>query len=347
MEFVATATEAEALLLEANLIKRLKPRYNVAAARRQVVSLYPDHRATTRPAACQAPRRAQPPGGYFGPFASAGAVNRTLIALQKAFLLRSCSDSVFANRTRPCLLYQIKRCSAPCVGEISPEDLRGPGRGGARRFSAAAASWSRRSWPKRWRQAARAARFRAGGALSRPHLGAELRQAQQDINPERIDEADVFGLAQEGGQTCVQVFFFRAGQNWGNRAYFPRPTARIEAARCSAPSWPVLRRQAGAALILLSHELSRMRADRGGASTQRSGRKVELAVPQRGEKQRIVEHAADECARGAGPPAGRERPRKRKLLDGVARGLRAGGAAAPHRGLRQFSTSRAAMRSAR
>src|SRR5512143_1514735 len=221
MEFVVTRTETDALLLEINLIKQLKPRFNVLLRDDKSfpeIVIRRDHAAPQ----LRKHRGAHAiKGDYFGPFASAWAVNRTLNTLQKAFLLRSCSDSVYESRTRPCMLHQIRRCSAPCTGLISLEDyarlvdeaeqfLRGRSRAVMARMAeemhAAAAEM----------EFERAARLR-----DRIRALASVAQEQQ-INPETVDEADVFALHAEGGQACVQVFFFRAGQNWGNRAYFPK-----------------------------------------------------------------------------------------------------------------------------
>jgi excinuclease ABC subunit C len=220
MEFVTTETEVEALLLEANLIKRLKPRYNVILRDDKsfpYILIARDHRVA-RLGKHRGAKTGK--GSYYGPFASAGAVNRTINALQKAFLLRSCSDSVYENRTRPCLLHQIKRCSAPCTGEIALEDYDELVRS-AEEFLSGRSHAVRTELARLMEAAAegldyeQAARYRDRiGALS--HV-----TAQQGINPQSFSEADVFGLAQEGGVTCVQVYFFRAGQNWGKRAYFP------------------------------------------------------------------------------------------------------------------------------
>jgi excinuclease ABC subunit C len=221
MEFVTTRTETDALLLEINLIKQLKPRFNVLL---RDDKSFPEIVIRREHAAAQLRKHRGAhtiKGDYFGPFASAWAVNRTLNTLQKAFLLRSCSDSVYESRTRPCMLHQIRRCSAPCTGLISLEDynglveqagdfLRGKSRAVIGRMSSEMQAASDDM------EFERAARLR-----DRIRALASIAQEQQ-INPETVDEADVFALFAEGGQACVQVFFFRAGQNWGNRAYFPR-----------------------------------------------------------------------------------------------------------------------------
>src|SRR6201996_6088773 len=221
MEFTTTRTETDALLLEINLIKQLKPRFNVLLRDDKSfpeIVIRREHKA----AQLRKHRGAHSiKGDYFGPFASANAVNRTLNTLQKAFLLRSCSDSVYESRTRPCMLHQIRRCSAPCTGLVSIEDyaklvdeaeafLRGKSRAVMARMA------------QEMNAAAEEMEFeRAARLRDRIRALASIAQEQQ-INPETVDEADVFALHAEGGQACVQVFFFRAGQNWGNRAYFPR-----------------------------------------------------------------------------------------------------------------------------
>src|SRR5918992_27655 len=218
MEFVTTETEAEALLLEANLIKKHKPRYNVTLrddksfpyiliARDHPVPQIAKHRgARTRK------------GEYYGPFASAGAVNRTINALQKAFLLRSCSDSVFANRTRPCLLHQIKRCSAPCTREIEPGPYSELVKE-AEAFLNGKSKAVKADLARLMEEASERLDFESAARYRDRIQAMSFVTSEQGINPQGVEEADVFGVAQEGGQTCIQVFFFRAGQNWGNRPY--------------------------------------------------------------------------------------------------------------------------------
>src|SRR5215471_896698 len=228
LEFVTTATETEALLLEANLIKRLRPRFNVLMRDDKsfpYILLTGDHPA---PQIMKHRGARTRPGDYFGPFASAQAVHRTLTALQRAFLIRSCSDAVYESRTRPCLLHQIKRCSAPCTAEISLDDY-------AVLVAEAEAFLSGRS------QAVRAEMQNAMTAASerldfeaaahyRDRLAALSHvQSHQGINPRTLDQADLFAVHQEGGMTAIEVFFFRTGQNWGNRAYFPRADKSLPA----------------------------------------------------------------------------------------------------------------------
>ena len=290
MEFTTTRTETDALLLEINLIKQLKPRFNVLL--RDDKSFPEIVIRREHPAAQLRKHRGAHSikGDYFGPFASAWAVNRTLNTLQKAFLLRSCSDSVYESRTRPCMLHQIRRCSAPCTGLITLEDygklveeaeafLRGKSRAVMARMS------------QEMQAAADELEFEYAARL-RDRIRALSSVAQEtQVNPETIDEADVFALHAEGGQACVQVFFFRAGQNWGNRAYFPRVDKSDTDAEVMAAfigqfyeDKPIPR------LILVSHtpEERELIAE---AFTLKIGRKVEIALPQRGEKRELVAHA--------------------------------------------------------
>src|SRR5471030_1793662 len=227
MLFVTTASEIEALLLESNLIKQLKPRYNVSYRDDKSfpnILLRQDH---PFPQLLKHRGAKSAKGVYFGPFANAGAVTRTLNTLQRAFLLRSCSDSVFAARTRPCLLFQIKRCSAPCVGRVDEtayrelvaetEDfLRGKSRA------------VQDTLVTEMTAASDALDFEAAARLRDRLKAMSQIQASQGVNPATFDEADLFAAHSEGGQTCIQVFFFRAGQNWGNRPYFPRHTPDME-----------------------------------------------------------------------------------------------------------------------
>ena len=289
MEFVTTATETEALLLEANLIKRLKPRFNVILRDDKsfpYILIARDHDAAQIIKHRGARKRA---GDYFGPFASAGAVNRTLNALQRAFLLRSCSDSVYESRTRPCLLFQIKRCSAPCTGEISIDDYKGLVRQ-ASDFLTGRSQTVKEHLVELMQRASEQLDFERA-AIYRDRLSALSHiQSQQGINPQGVDDADVFAIHQDAGQSCIQVFFFRNGQNWGNRAYFPRADKSIPADEVlgaflaqfydDKPCPP---------LVLLSHDTPDQ-ALLSEALTARAGRKVNVSVPQRGEKRVLVEH---------------------------------------------------------
>jgi len=290
MEFVVTATETEALLLEANLIKHLKPRYNVILRDDKsfpFILVTEDHEA---PQILKHRGRRKRKGEYYGPFASAGAVNRTLNALQKAFLLRSCSDSVYETRTRPCLLYQIKRCSGPCVGLV---DLTAYGElvSEAKAFLSGETTTVQRALSRQMENAAAALDYERAASLRDRIKALSYVQGSQDVNAGAVGEADVFAIHLEGGQACVQVFFFRAGQNWGNHAYFPRhdkdvaPQQILEAfiAQFYDGREPP-------ALILVSDRPPQA-ALLMEALSLRAGRKVQIHAPQRGEKRAIVEAA--------------------------------------------------------
>jgi excinuclease ABC subunit C len=290
IEFVSTATETEALLLEANLIKRLRPRFNVLLRDDKsfpYILISGDHAA---PQILKHRGARNRPGDYFGPFASVWAVNRTITALERAFLIRSCSNAVYESRTRPCLLHQIKRCSAPCTGEISHVDYAELVRE-AKAFLSGRSRAVKEELAGEMEKASTALDFERA-AVYRDRLAAlSAIQAHQGINPRGVEEADVFALHQEGGFFCVEVFFFRTGQNWGNRAYFPR------ADRSLGPE-DVL----GAFIaqfyddkpcprcIFVSHDVTD-RALIAEALSVKSGRRVEVLVPQRGEKKDLVEHA--------------------------------------------------------
>ena len=317
MEFVVTGTEAEALLLESNLIKKLKPRFNVMLRDDKsfpYILIAKDH-ASAQLAKHRGARNRK--GNYYGPFASAGAVNHAINTMQKAFLLRTCTDSVFTNRTRPCLLHQIKRCSAPCVNYITPADYEV--------LVAEAETF-----------------LEKGGGPVKAELAAKMEAASQDldfetaarfrdriqamsfvtqtqgINPQGVDEADVFGLAQEGGITCVQVFFFRSGQNWGNHAYFPRTDKSVAAGEVlAAVLGQFYDDRTLPKLVLLSHEIPEQ-ALYAEAFTAHAGYKVEVSTPQRGEKKTLTEHASSNAKEAAGRKLA-ETSSQGKLLDGVAK----------------------------
>lgn len=290
MEFVTTGTETEALLLESNLIKQLRPRYNVLLRDDKsfpYIFLSGDHPA---PQIAKHRGSRQRKGDYFGPFASVWAVERTIDALQKAFLLRSCSDSYYENRTRPCLLFQIKRCSGPCTGEISHTDYQGLA-DQARAFLSGRSSAVKELLSKRMQAAAEELEFEKA-ARYRDRLAAlSAVQAGQDINTQGVEEADVFAIDEQAGQFCVEIFFFRNKQNWGNRALFPRADKSLTPAEVLASvvtqfydDKPPPR------LVLLSHELAE--ADLiAQALCERAGRKVELTTPKRGERRDLVAHA--------------------------------------------------------
>ncbi|WP_066686864.1 excinuclease ABC subunit UvrC [Caulobacter sp. CCH9-E1] len=324
MEFVTTRTEADALLLEINLIKSLKPRFNVLLRDDKSfpeIVIRRDHDAPQ----LRKHRGAHTiKGDYFGPFASAWAVNRTLNTLQKAFLLRSCSDSVYETRDRPCMLHQIKRCAAPCTGLIGKDDyqalvdqaeafLRGKSR-------AVIASMA-----KQMEEAAEDLEFERAARL-RDRIRALSAVAQEtQINPETVDEADVVALHVEGGQACVQVFFFRAGQNWGNRAYFPRITGAADESEEEGVTEeqriitaflgqfyddkPIPR------LILTNVQPAESQL-LSEAFALKSGRKVEISVPKRGEKADLVSHALTNAKEALGRKMA-EGSAQTKLLAGV------------------------------
>ncbi|HEX7005641.1 MAG TPA: excinuclease ABC subunit UvrC [Alphaproteobacteria bacterium] len=290
LEVVSTHTEVEALLLESNLIKRLKPRYNITMRDDKsfpYILITGDH---DWPQIKKYRGARSEKGTYFGPFASAGAVNRTLGALQRAFLLRSCTDAVFASRTRPCLLYQIKRCSAPCVGRISAEDYAALVRQ-AKDFLSGRSQDIQRDLAERMEAASAALEFEKA-AIYRDRIRALAHiQAHQDVNTEGLEDADVIAAHQAGGQTAIQVFFFRAGRNYGNRAYFPRHDKDASAEDVLAAFiGQFYDNKLPPPLVLLSHPVAEA-ALMAEALGQRAGRRVELAVPRRGAKRKLVEHA--------------------------------------------------------
>ncbi|MEM9471821.1 MAG: excinuclease ABC subunit UvrC [Pseudomonadota bacterium] len=315
MEFVTTKTEPEALLLEANLIKRLKPRYNVILRDDKsfpYILIAKDHDVAQITKHRGARNRK---GSYYGPFASAGSVNTTINLLQKAFLLRSCSDSYYENRTRPCLLFQIKRCAAPCTGEISADGYNELVRQ-AEAFLSGKSNAVKTALAKQMEAASEELDFERA-AVCRDRISALSHvTASQGINPQGVAEADVFGLAQEGGQTCIQVFFIRAGQNWGTRAYFPRADKSVEPADILAAfiaqfydDKPVPRQ------ILLSGDVSEIELLSDALSTK-AGRKVDVLVPRRGEKRELVDHAVTNAREALGRKLA-DTSSQRKLLEGV------------------------------
>ena len=309
VEIISTATETEALLLEANLIKQLRPRFNVQLRDDKsfpYILITGDHWA---PQILKHRGAQSRPGQYFGPFASAGAVNRTITALQRAFLVRSCTDGFFESRTRPCLLYQIRRCSGPCTGEIDfpgyTELVRE-----ARDFLSGRSRAVKQELAGEMERAAGELEFETA-ALYRDRLAAlSAIQSQQGINPRTVEEADVFAIHQEGGYSCVEVFFFRTGQNWGNRAYFPRAEKSYTPEEVLASflaqfydDKPPPR------LILLSHaiEEGELLAE---ALSIKAGFRIEIATPRRGEKKEMIAHALTNAREALG----------RKLADTATQG---------------------------
>jgi excinuclease ABC subunit C len=316
MEFVRTETEAEALLLEANLIKRLKPRFNVLLRDDKsfpYILIATEHEAAEL-RKHRGNRNRQ--GHYFGPFASALAVKRTITALQRAFLLRTCSDSFYKGRTRPCMLHQIKRCSAPCTGEIGLEDYNELV-DEARQFLSGKSKVVQDHLAADMNKAAEALDFERA-ALLRDRLSAlALVQSQGDVAAKTVEEADVFAIAQEAGQFCIQVFFFRAYQNWGNHAFRPRADASLsEAEVLEAFIGQFYDDRAPPSQVLLSHELSEP-ALMGEALSARAGRKVNILVPQRGEKKDLVAHARNNAREALGRQLA-EGATQKTLLEGVA-----------------------------
>jgi len=290
LEFVVTRTETEALLLEANLIKRLRPRFNVTLRDDKsfpYILITSDHWA---PQILKHRGARARPGHYFGPFASVWAVNRTVNALQRAFLLRSCSDPFFESRTRPCLLHQIKRCSAPCTNEIDFSEYAVLVRE-ANAFLSGRSKAVKDELAGEMEKASSALDFERA-AIYRDRLAAlSAIQAHQGVNPRGVEEADVFALHQQGGFACVEVFFFRTGQNWGNRAYFPKADRSIAQGEILAAflaqfydDKPCPR------LILISHDIDDRELLAEALGTK-SGHKIEVLVPRRGEKRDLIEHA--------------------------------------------------------
>ncbi|MGB6372369.1 MAG: excinuclease ABC subunit UvrC [Methylocella sp.] len=299
MVFVSTGTETEALLLETNFIKQMKPRFNVLMRDDKsfpYILLTGDH-AAPQIAKHRGARNRK--GDYFGPFASVWAVNRTLNALQRAFLLRSCADSFYANRTRPCLLYQIKRCSAPCTGEIGEIEYAGLV-AEARAFLSGKSRAVRNRLADEMAAASAAMEFERAARLRDRIAALSAIQGAQGINPKTVEEADVFAIVEQAGQFCVEVFFFRTYQNWGNRAYFPRadkslaPEEVLDSflAQFYADKPPPR-------LILLSHEIEN-RGVLEEALRERSGHRIAIGVPRKGEKRDLVEQARQNAGEALG-----------------------------------------------
>ena len=316
MMFLTTRTETEALLLEQNLIKQLKPRYNVLLRDdKSFPNILVSHEHRFAQIKKHRGKRAEK-GAYYGPFASAGAVNRTLNQLQKVFLLRNCSDAMFESRSRPCLLYQIKRCSGPCVGLISEGDYAGLV-SDAERFLQGKSTHVQEELARQMAAASEAMEFERAAALRDRIRALTNVQSAQGINPRGVGEADVIAVHMEGGQACVQVFFIRAHQNWGNRDFYPRTGSGAEEAEVlEAFLAQFYDDKEPPRLILLSHPIedADLMVD---LLSGRAGRKVELAVPQRGEKAELVENAArnarESLARRMSESAAQTR-----LLEGLA-----------------------------
>ena len=324
MEFVTTHTEAEALLLEANLIKRYRPRYNILL---RDDKSFPSILLTGEHAFPQVLKHRgaeSRKGNYYGPFASVWAVNEALATLQRAFLLRSCTDTVFANRTRPCLLHQIKRCSAPCVGRISEAEY-GASVEHARAFLAGGSQKIQRHFSRLMQDASDAEEYeKAAGYRDRIRALTRI-QAHQDINLKGVGDADVIGAHQAGGQTCIQVFFFRAGANFGNRAYFPSHAREKDAtAVLEAFLGQFYAKALPPKTILVSHSPPNRKL-LAEALSVRAGRNVSLVWPQRGDKRNLINHVLAN-AREALARRMAESASQRRLLEGLAQALDLDGA---------------------
>jgi excinuclease ABC subunit C len=309
VEIISTSTETEALLLEANLIKQLRPRFNVQLRDDKsfpYILITGDHWA---PQILKHRGAQSRPGRYFGPFASAGAVNRTITALQRAFLVRSCTDAFFESRTRPCLLYQIRRCSGPCTSEIDfpgyTELVRE-----ATDFLSGRSRLVKQELAGEMEKASAELAFETA-ALYRDRLAAlSAIQSQQGINPRGVEEADVFAIHQEGGYSCVEVFFFRTGQNWGNRAYFPRAEKSFTPEEVLGSFLAQFYDdKPPPKLILLSHAIEEPEL-LANALSIKAGFKVEVSVPKRGEKKEMIAHALTNAREALG----------RKLADTATQG---------------------------
>jgi excinuclease ABC subunit C len=316
MEFVSVRTEAEALLLEANLIKRFRPRFNVTMRDDKSFPYILIRRDQAAPQIVKHRGARTVKGDYFGPFASAGAVNRTINMLERAFLLRSCSDSVYESRTRPCLLHQIKRCSAPCTGEIGLEEY-GALVEEACRFLKGESQTVREMYQRLMQEASDRLDFESAAKLRNRLWALAHVTSDQVINPEGVEEADIFAAAQEGGNTCVQVFFFRLGQNWGNRAYFPKADRSLAVDEILDSfiaqfydDKPVPR------LILVSHEIP-SRELLAEALSIKAERRIEIRVPARGTKSGLVEHALTNAREALGRRLA-EGASQRRLLEALA-----------------------------
>jgi excinuclease ABC subunit C len=316
MMFLTTKTETEALLLEQNLIKQMKPLYNVLL---RDDKSFPNILVTTGhefPRIKKHRGAKKEKGAYYGPFASAGAVNRTLSQLQRAFLLRDCPDSQFASRTRACLQYQIKRCSAPCVGKISAEEYASVVQD-AQRFLSGRSTGIQENLAAQMAEASDAMEFERAAALRDRIRALTQVQTAQGINPRTVSEADIIALHLEAGQACVQVFFIRAGQNWGNRDFYPRVGPEIEEAEVlEAFLGQFYDTKEPPRQGILSHPIENMDLMQQ-ALTQKLGRKVDILVPQRGEKSELVAGAARNARESLGRKMS-ESAAQSKLLKGLA-----------------------------
>tara|TARA_R110000868_G_scaffold97614_2_gene268544 strand:+ start:173411 stop:175363 length:1953 start_codon:yes stop_codon:yes gene_type:complete len=316
MEIITTHTEAEALLLESNLIKKLKPRYNILLRDDKsfpYILITEDH---DYPRIVKHRGARAKDGSCFGPFASAWAVNNTINHLQRAFLLRSCTDSVFSNRSRPCLLYQIKRCAAPCVDRIAKAEYDGLV-DICRDFLTGRSQKILKQLETDMLAASERMDFEQA-AMYRDRIRALSQiRSHQDINLEGVEEADVIALHHEGGQSCVQVFFFRSGSNYGNRSYFPRHEQSAEIPEIlSAFVGQFYADKPAPKQILLSHEIEGQELVETALSIN-NNRKITLQVPKRGGRRKLVEHALTNAKDALGRRMA-ESASQRKLLEDLA-----------------------------
>jgi len=316
MECVTTPTESEALLLETNYIKQLKPRYNVLMRDDKsfpYILITGDHAA---PQILKHRGARNRKGQYFGPFASSWAVNNTLNTLQRAFLLRSCTDSVYENRSRPCLLHQIKRCAAPCTGEVTPEAYQGLVRE-ACDFLEGRSQAIQKRLAGQMQEASEALDYETAARLRDRLAALSAVQANQGINPSGIPEADVFAIHAEAGQFCIEVFFIRTGQNWGNRAFFPRADRSLEPSEVlDAFLAQFYDDKPAPRLILLNIEVENCDL-LGEALGFRAGHRIAISVPKRGEKHDLVEHALTNAREALGRRLS-ETASQERLLAGLA-----------------------------
>ncbi|CAN5388841.1 excinuclease ABC subunit UvrC [soil metagenome] len=317
MEFVVTDSEAEALLLENNLIKRFRPRFNVLLRDDKSFPYIVIRRDTEWPQLAKHRGTREPANEYFGPFASATAVNRTLYALQRAFPLRSCSDGVFSTRTRPCLQYQIKRCTAPCVGRIDTPEY-GTIVNEVRDFLGGRNREVQQALSQRMETASNELHFEQAAVLRDRIRALAHIQSHQSISLHSIDEADIFAAHADSGQVCIQVFFLRAGQNLGNRAYFPSHAKELDPpAVLTAFIGQFYEARPAPKLILTSHDIDE-RELMESALALAAEHKVEIRTPKRGDQKDALDQAVNN-AREALARRLAERGTQRQLLEGVAR----------------------------
>lgn len=317
MEFVLTRTETEALLLEANLIKRLKPRFNILLRDDKsfpYILIRRDHESAQL-TKHRGARKAK--GDYFGPFASPSAVNNTLNTLQKAFGIRTCTDSVYEGRTRPCMLYQIKRCAGPCVDLVSPSDYAELVRE-ANDFLSGRSNALRQRLQDEMTAASENLDFETAAKLRDRIRAIAAVTSQQDVNPDGVDDADVIALHQEGGKTCVQIFFFRAGQNWGNRALYPKHEQDAAPDEILSAFIAQFYDDKPAPRLILTSADPQQAELLSEALTLRAGHPVEIKTPKRGSKKALVEAAERNAKEALGRTLAESRSQA-QLLDGVAR----------------------------